>query len=188
MLMNDKMRYHSLMTSASLLIASEKEVDALVEQVHAAARHLQVRLLGVGGDGLDLLRVLKFNPVGRHPLVDRPLNAIEQVNQTWTYLVAFAAVRKLLALHPEAGGFRIAPGAHAAQALDVMSVQEGLVGAETFAAVDPSNNQKIKADLTKLAQRTEQHRYVFFKSPRYPGNQRITALEQDGIQVWSVDV
>ena len=47
--MNDKMRYHSLMSSASLLIASEKEVDALVEQVHAAARHLQARLLGVGG-------------------------------------------------------------------------------------------------------------------------------------------
>ena len=176
------------MTSASLLITSEKEVDELVEQVQLAARHLQVRLLGVGGDGLDLLRVLKFNPVGRHPLVDRPLNAIEQVNQTWTYLVAFAAVRQLLALHPDAGGFRIAPGAHAAQALDVMSVQEGLVGAETFAAVDPANNQKLKADLAKLAQRGEQHRYVFFKSPKYPGNQRVTALEQDGIQVWSVDV
>lgn len=176
------------MTSECLLISSEKELDALVEKVHLAARHLQSRMLAVGGEGLDMLRVLKFNPVGRHPLEDRPLNAIEQVNQTWTYLVAFAAVRKLLALHPDAGGFRIAPGAHAAQALDVMSVQEGLVGAETFAAVDPANNQKLKADLAKLAQRPELHRYVFFKSPRYPDNQRLIALEQFGIEVWSVDV
>lgn len=176
------------MPSECLLISSEKELDALVEKVHLAARHLQSCMLAVGGDGLDLLRVLKFNPVGRHPLEDRPLNAIEQVNQTWTYLVAFAAVRKLLVLHPEAGGFHIAPGAHAAQALDVMSVQEGLVGAETFAAVDPTNNQKLKADLVKLAQRPALHRYVFFKSPRYPGNQRLIALEQSGIEVWSVDV
>jgi hypothetical protein len=81
-------------------------------------------------------------------------------------LVAFAAVRKLLVLNPDAAGFRFAPSAQGPQALDVMSVQGGLVGAETFAAVDPVNNQKLKTDLPKLAQRPGLHRYVIFKSPK----------------------
>lgn len=72
------------------------------------------------------------------------MNFIEQINQTWTYLAALAAARQLLILHPEAGGFRLAPGAHAAQPLDVMSLADGLVGAETFAAVHPDNNQKAR--------------------------------------------
>jgi hypothetical protein len=38
------------------------------------------------------------------------LNLVEQINQTWTYLVALAAAKQLLTLHPEAGGYRLAPG------------------------------------------------------------------------------
>jgi hypothetical protein len=45
-----------------------------------------------------------------------------------------------------------------------MSEAPGLVGAETFAAVDPRNNKKLELDLQKLAARTEQHRYLFFMS------------------------
>ncbi len=41
-----------------------------------------------------------------------------------------------------------------------MSESEGMVGAETFAAVDPRNNKKLAADLMKLATRPEAHRYV----------------------------
>jgi hypothetical protein len=69
-----------------------------------------------------------------------------------------------------------------------MSTTPGLVGAETFAAVDPRNNDKLKLDLRKLAARTEQHRYIFFMSPGFPGFKRLAQFEQDGIQVWSVDV
>jgi hypothetical protein len=70
-----------------------------------------------------------------------------------------------------------------------MSVAEGLVGAETFAAVDPRNNRKLAGDLAKLALRHERHRYVFFASPRFPEAGRIEALEPgNGVQVWSVTV
>jgi hypothetical protein len=126
--------------------------------------------------------------VGFHPVEDRPLNLVEQINQTWTFAVALAAARQLLVLHPDAGGFHLAPGAHASLALDIMSEVEGLVGAESFAAVDPRNNDKLKDDLTKLALRSETHRYVFFMSPKFPGNERHAQFERDGIQVWSVDV
>lgn len=69
-----------------------------------------------------------------------------------------------------------------------MSVVDGLIGAETFAAVHPSNNGKLDADLTKLAGRPEVHWYAFFMSPAYPGNERRPKLERDSVQVWSVDV
>ena len=140
------------------------------------------------GDPLEMLRHMKFDPVGFHPVEDRPLNLVEQINQTWTYAVAVAAARQLLLLHPGAGGFHLAPGAHMARELDIMSVVPGLVGAETFAAVDPRNNDKLAADLAKLAGRPETHRYVFFLSPRCPGTARQPKLERDGIQVWSIDL
>jgi hypothetical protein len=112
---------------------------------------------------------------------------VEQINQLWTYSVAIAATKQLLALHPEADGFHLAPGAHASQALDIMSHRERLVGAETFAAVDPRNNRKLQLDIDKLSQRPEQYRYVFFMSPMFPKNERQLALEQSGVLVWSID-
>jgi hypothetical protein len=74
---------------------------------------------------------MKFEMVGTHPVDGHALNLVEQINQTWTYMVALAAARQLLVLHPEAGGYRLAPGAHAAAPLDIMREAEGLVGAET---------------------------------------------------------
>lgn len=173
------------------LIRSVAEADALFAQVHASATQLRKWISAFPGDDLELLRALKFDQVGRHPVDGHALNAIEQVNQVWTYLVALAAARQLLLMHADAGGMLIAPGAHAAQPLDVMSEATGLVGAETFASVDPANNRKLANDLAKLADRPEQHRYVFFASPKFPGFQRLPQLERAsaaGVQVWSVDV
>ncbi len=65
----------------------------------------------------------------------------------WTYLGALSAVRVLFERHPDAGGFRIAPGTHPTQPLDLMSEVGGLVGAEIFSAVDPRNNRKLAKDL-----------------------------------------
>lgn len=169
------------------LVRNAAEADEMAGQVRASATRLQTWITSFDGYCIGLLRALKFDQVGIHPIEDRALNAI-QVNQIWTYLVALAAVRQLLVLHPQAGGFLIAPGAHAAQPLDVMSVVEGLVGAETFAAVDPRNNQKLAKDLAKLTDRPEAHRYVFFASPLFAGTTRLTQFERAGVQVWSVDV
>jgi hypothetical protein len=131
---------------------------------------------------------MKFEEIGCHPIEDRRLNLIEQVNQTWTYAVALAAVLKLLEFHPDADGFYVAPGAHMAIPLDIMSRREHFVGAETFAAVDPRNNRKLARDLLKMSNRPEQHRYVFFCSPKFPGLQRHPTLELNSVQVWSVAV
>lgn len=68
-----------------------------------------------------------------------------------------------------------------------MSHAEGLVGAETFAAVDPRNNRKLANDIAKLSGRLEQFRYVFFMSPLFTKNVRQHSLEKNGVQVWSVE-
>ena len=166
------------------------DVDRYMALIRASAAQAHDWVAGFRGDPLELLRELKYLPVGRHPIEDRPLNLVEQINQTWTFAVAIAAAKQLLLLHPDAGGFHLAPGAHAARALDIMSVTDNLVGAETCAVVDPRNNGKIEKDLAKLAARPELHRYAFFMSPKFPGNERRPQLELDdhAVQVWSIHV
>jgi hypothetical protein len=119
---------------------------------------------------------MKFETVGFHPIQGHALNVVEQINQTWTYVVALAAARHLLEMHPEAGGYVLAPGAHAAIELDIMSEALGLVGAEAFAAVDPKNNNKLELDLQKLAARTEHHRYLILYVAAIPRLQEAPAM------------
>lgn len=171
-----------------LLVRSINDVDACLSGVVRSAAKVQQWIAAFSGEPLSMLRHIKFDQVGVHPTTGEPLNVIEQVNQTWTLLAALAAARHLLQLHPEAGGFRLAPGAHAALPLDIMSEREGLVGAETCAVVDPRNNGKLAKDIAKLATRAERHRYAFFMCPQFPGTVRRTELEKDGVQVWSVDL
>jgi hypothetical protein len=171
-----------------LEVRTVDDVEQHLAAIRASAARAQNWIASQSGDPFDFMRRMKFEPVGFHPIEDRPLNVIEQINQTWTYAVALSAARQLLELHPDAGGFKVAPGAHMALPLDIMSEEPGLIGAETFAAVHPRNNGKLALDLAKLADRPEKHRYVFFMSPRHPGSQRQPALERNGVQVWSVDI
>lgn len=170
-----------------IFVRSVDDVDRLLGQVRASAQRVHDWIAAQTGDPLDMLKRMKFEPVGFHPTEDRQLNVVEQINQTWTYSVAATAARQLLELHPEAGGFHLAPGAHASLELDIMSHVPGLVGAETFAAVDPRNNRKLHLDLEKMATRAETFRYVFFMSPRFPTNARQSTLEKHGVQVWSLE-
>jgi hypothetical protein len=171
-----------------IFISSVEEADWFMVLIRDSAARVHDWTSAQTGDPLTMLRRMKFEPVGVHPITGHPLNLVEQINQTWTFMVAIAATRQLLELQPDAGGFHLAPGAHAALPLDIMSKRDGLAGAETFAAVDPRNNGKMAADLAKLAARPETHRYVFFMSPLFPGNARRQQFERDGVQVWSVDV
>ena len=76
-----------------------------MEHLRKSAADVRSWMAAYRGDPFDLLRKMKFEQIGRHPVEDRSLNLIEQVNQTWTYAVALAAASKLLELHPDADGF-----------------------------------------------------------------------------------
>jgi hypothetical protein len=147
-----------------------------------------VAAIAAAGSPTQAFKRMKFEQIGLHPIERRPLNLIEQINQTFTYLVALRATAWLLDRHPDAGGFRLAPGATAALPLDIMSVKPDLVGAETFAAVHPGNNQKLAGDLLKLRGFQCQFRYAFFYAPGFsPG--RIERLERhSGIEVHCIGI
>lgn len=137
---------------------------------------------------MDMFKQMKFERIGFHPVEGHSLNLIEQINQTFTYLVALRATAWLLDRHPNAGGFRLAPGAKAELPLDIMSVEPNLVGAETFAAVHPGNNCKLAKDIMKLQEFQYRFRYVFFYSPDFPPG-RVERLERyPGIEVHCIDI
>jgi hypothetical protein len=171
----------------ALLITGRDEVDRYVSALRRANERTVAAIRAIECPQ-EAMRRLKFEAVGFHPVEDRPLNAIEQINQTFTYLVALKATEWLLERHPEAGGFMVAPGADASQRLDIMSVEPDLVGAETFAAVDPRNNRKIHKDLAKLAIDPSRFRYSFFYAPGFaPG--RVPSLERgDGVEVHCLEI
>jgi hypothetical protein len=167
-------------------VHSAQEVDDHLRTICLNAERTYQWIQQHSDSPMQFLQALKFDPVGFHPFAGHALNVIEQVNQTATYIVALKAARLLFEFHPEEPGYIIAPGAYMSHPLDIMSISEGQIGAETFAAVDPRNNNKLKKDLAKLLGREECHRYVFFSSPRYPVTERRVELEVNGIQVWSI--
>lgn len=172
-------------------INSLRDVIALEGRVRHHAVGLIRAIRSEGRSEMSLFEDLRFGTSGCHPVSGRPLNPIEQINESWTFLVALEATRWLLQQHPESDGFLIAPGAHMAQPLDIMSVKPGLVGAETFAAVRVSNNNKLRRDIEKLQSRTELHRYVMFASPlhQYPETTRLHKRERcASVQVWAVNI
>jgi hypothetical protein len=177
------------LASASIRIANAADVDQWLGKIlQSAARTVAYMRAFADDDPLTALYGLKFEKVGSHPVDHRPLNVIEQINQTWTFVTALEAARLLLEWHPEVGPLLLAPGAHASQPLDIMSEIPNLIGAETFAATTPESNAKIARDLKKMASRPENFRYIFFMSPRHREHSRIEKYCRDGVIVCSVQV
>ena len=112
------------------------------------------------GPGLPFLRHIKFHPVGCDPLrPDRPLNLIEQVNQSFTYVVSVRAAEFLFDAHAEHAPFVINFGAR--PGFDIES-HDGHVAAEVFAATKPESNNKLRNDVERVRKSGAACRYVFY--------------------------
>jgi len=105
---------------------------------------------------------MKFEELGFHPIENRRLNLIEQVNQTFTYLVSFAAAEDIFARHPDSAPLHLNLGT--SSGYDLASPSMGIV-AEVFAAVRRTNNRKLAKDVVKVDGAEAQHKYVFFHCP-----------------------
>jgi hypothetical protein len=158
-------------------IADAEEMHA---QILDSAARTVAWLRGVEGEPMVVLKKLCFDPVGHDPLTGSPLNMIGQLNQTFTILVSLRAVEKIIELHPEAGGFRLALGTSSGR--DIESITPGLVAAEVFSATHPNSNQKLRKEIARLADDPAQYRYVFFASPTYTVG-RHEQLEKPGTGV-----
>jgi hypothetical protein len=105
------------------------------------------------------LASMKFEERGFHPVEGRRLNLIEQVNQTFTYLVSLAAAEDILVRHPGSAPIHLNLGTSAGY--DLVSPSENVV-AEVFAAVRRTNNRKLVKDVIRVDRSEAKHKYVFF--------------------------
>lgn len=167
-------------------INSEHEADAIVEAAaHSAVQALKKIEALQSTQPLRALWSMKIAPVGCDPLdSDVPLNLIEQLNQTFTYIASARAVKQLLKLHPDLAPFTVHLGTVSGSDI-ISSIGNGLA-AEVFSAVNTKNNKKLTKDIAKVAATAAAHKYVFFMCPGY-GSGRQQQLERYGVQVWSVE-
>ncbi len=167
-------------------VTTQEHLAKLKDRVREAAAAASDRLGSTWASGLEMLRAIKFDPIGRHPIEDRDLNLIEQVNQTFTYLVTFEAAAVLFEIHPGLSGLRLNLGTGAGT--DIESLEPGLLAAETFAAVTPRNNRKLQKDIERVAAIEAAHRYVFFYSPGLATGRRLELEPRltEPVQVWVV--
>lgn len=145
-------------------IASLAEIDELETAIVSSAEATANTLRGLleRATAVQLLATLKFQKAGSDPLSDRPLNFIEQINQTFTYLASCEAVRYLLANHPARAPFTMHLGT--APGPDIVSADRMLI-AEVFAATHPGSNDKLRNDLKKLRAARADTRYLFYSCP-----------------------
>ena len=128
---------------------------------------------------------MKFGQLGHDPLdPSRRLNLIEQLNQTFTYLAALRGAEFLFRRHQQITALNVNLGN--ASGWDLETLEDEGVVAEVFAAVTPSNNQKLREDIKKVRKASRQHRYVLFISPDYPEGPVANQLAGGDVFVWSL--
>jgi hypothetical protein len=168
-------------------IATMQEAIALEQTVIRSAERALTQILELHdpSDALRTLWEMKFRPVGCDPLdSERPLNVIEQLNQTFTYIASARAVKLLLQIHPQFAPFNLNLGNVGGS--DIESIVPGKLACEVFAAVNTSNNQKLRNDLAKVGATDAEHKYVFFMCPGFETGRQPKLERRPDVQVWSV--
>lgn len=167
-------------------IRTVEDVEELVAAVTQSAERALAQLArsAESKQGLQALWSMKFSPVGCNPLnAEMPLNLVEQINQTFTYLASAKAAKQLLALHPGLAPFTVNLGTSPGS--DIESAC-GWLAAEVFAAVNTSNNRKLARDRTKVSRTNARFKYVFFMCPGYGPGRQPKSEREPGVEVWSV--
>jgi hypothetical protein len=168
-------------------VTTAGEVDQIVLPIAASAKAAlsQLQRLCSMDDALKALWEMKVSPAGCDPLdAAVPLNLIEQLNQTFTYVASARAVKILLERHPRAAPFTLNLGTAAGS--DIESKLAGGIAAEVFAAVNTANNRKLSKDVKKVAATKAQFKYVFFMCPGYAEGRQTRLERVPGVEVWSV--
>ncbi|MCA8935543.1 MAG: hypothetical protein KDB68_05005 [Planctomycetes bacterium] len=178
------------MSTKVIELANDDDAQAFIETITKSSSKLFESLTKFrGGGGPQLIDKLKFTEFGCDPLnADRPLNVIEQINQTATYLVSFCAARVLFDLHkdPLAKGLRVNLGTSAGT--DIESMELGVLGAEVFAAVRPSNNNKLNKDIDRMKKHHAKHKYVCYYSPNQSDEQFKEMQVVEDVRVLFVNI
>jgi hypothetical protein len=74
-------------------VRTSADIDRYLARIIAATRRAQERIVALDINSFELFRLMKFGSIGFHPIDERELNLVEQINQTWSYVAALAAAR-----------------------------------------------------------------------------------------------
>ena len=172
--------------SKQITLRNAVEIENYIEKLRLSAEEAQFKLDEISSysDPIDFLRKIKFEQVGFDPLnTQRPLNFIEQLNQTFTYLASFKAASILFEMHSGLDSLTLNLGTESGS--DIESDFGGGIVAEVFASVNPSNNNKLKKDIEKVSVVNAEHNYVFFMCPDCAAGPFRNPLENE-VVVWSL--
>ncbi len=169
-----------------MIIKNIFEAEEHIEKLRVSADAVKVKIMRLSNshDGIDFLRKLKFERVGYDPLdINKEFNLIEQINQTFTYLASFLAVKVLFEQHKDLSQLVLNLGTAAGS--DIESIEYSGIAAEVFAATNPSSNNKLNNDLIKVNTTDAKYKYVFFMCP----NIKVGIYEKNktkGTLIWSL--
>lgn len=161
----------------TIVISNIEEINILIENVNRSIDLVIDKIKVYEGESKRLFYQLKFLAFGKDPLTERDLNFIEQLNQSYTYLVSFYAVKYLIENHPYCGNYKLNLGT--ASGSDIES-DDGMVIAEVFAATSIASNQKMQKDIEKLKKAdTAKIKYLFYHTPVEDSKQVERFLEMN---------
>jgi len=170
------------------LVSTVEDADSIIVSARDSAERALARLRAFPEDASQALHALwsmKVAPIGCDPLdAEQPLNLIEQLNQTFTYIASARAAKILLSLHPDATPFTLNLGT--AGGSDIVSESGAGVAAEVFAAVTTKSNGKLAKDMEKVRKSSKFHKYVFFMCPGYETGRQQQLEKHFGVQIWAV--
>lgn len=170
--------------SRKVLFYSKEQIENYREKiVNTTNNHINELLLS--GKGIDFLRKVKFEQCGYDPLFEHKTNFIEQVNQTFTYLVCLDAVEYLLYKY---SNMRFNVNFGVESGYDVES-EDGTIICECFAATTPDSNDKLKSDTLKVYCNSDAiHKYVIFYA-KYPKVKQVENIraKYKGINIIVLD-
>jgi len=161
-----------------ITIKNVDDIEDYIEKVRANAEKAVRQIKNYPGPNAELLSKLRFEEMGWHPLEDRRINFVEQMNQTTTFLASLYAAKRLFQWHDKCEGLNMNMGA--ISGFDIESLSPNYIHAEVFASVQPSNNNKLRRDIERLKIKSKaQNKYVFFlfsclrgKPPEQHGNRK----------------
>ena len=172
--------------SKQIILQKSKQIDGYIEDLRLSAEEAAFKLNDISSynGSLEFLNEIKFEKIGCDPLDrERPLNFIEQVNQTFTYFASFRASKFLFKQHQNLNSLTLNLGTKSG--LDIFSEYDGGIAAEVFAAVNPKNNNKLQKDIEKVSATKAKHKYVFFMCPDFEEGLYPDLIGNDVI-IWSL--
>ena len=151
-----------------MIVRDPEHLQGLRDRVIARAKVAYEELNNHGVDQMQALFKLRYEQIGFRPLRDGRLTISEQMNQSFHALAVFAGAEIIFREIPGCGALTLSPGVE--DGLDIESDEPGLVVAQAYTAIRPSDNGKLRDDAGMVYQTRARFRYVFFysrnKAPR----------------------